>query len=445
MEKMKLQWELAADSMPQLVCVLDRHGHVLRANRTVERWKLRSVAGARGLSLHELLHEKCASPQCGLRVFWRSALQQLREGRRVKHECWDPELQRHLSILLQPPVYPARPETGEELLGIATVEDISEIHAHEEQRVRSALSKARRELQRMSAQHLDVRESERRRVAMDLHDGLGQSLNLLKLSIQETARLIGTRHENDPGHAVYQLASRVEAIMGEVRRIAMDLRPSTLDDLGLVATLSWFFRDFESRCSQPRVERAIKLAEADVPEALKLPIYRILQEAMTNAMRHAAAELVTVVVRKDEEGLHLSVTDNGCGFDRHAGTGLGLQSMKERAEAHGAVFSVHSAPGDGTRIGVTWRSVGADQASRAKAAKQPQCTACGSVPLRDDLVVTTSKGAAGTAAAQRAKPKKARGRKRYGAAAGGGTMSESALGGNAPSPQLAKRLEDDPR
>ena len=356
LEKMKLQWEVAADSMPQLVCVLDTGGNVIRANRTVERWKLGSVAEARGLSLHDLLHGKCADPQCGLRALWRIALEQLLEGRRVKHECWDPKLQRHLSILLQPPVYPPRPESTEELLAIATVEDIGEIHAREEQRVREALKEAHRELQRLSAQHLTIRESERRRVAMDLHDGLGQSLNLLKLSIQETARLIGVQQQNKPtqAQALHQLAQGVEAIVCEVRRIAMDLRPSTLDDLGLLPTLSWFFRELQSRCRKPRVESEIEVAEADIPEPLKLAIYRILQEAMCNAVRHADADVVSVALLKDEDGLHLSVIDDGRGFEGCAGSGLGLQSMRERAEMLGGRFSLRSAPGEGTRIAFTW-------------------------------------------------------------------------------------------
>ena len=355
LEKMKREWELAADSIPQLICVLDRRGRVIRANRTVERWRLGSVGDARGLSLHELLHGKCADPDCGVRVFWKGALNQLLEGRRVKHECWDPKLERHLSILVQPPAYAPHAEPfSDELLAVATIEDISEIHAQEEQRARDALRETRRELQRIAEQHVHIRESERRRVAMDLHDGLGQSLSLLKLSIQETARLIEQQKAEAPAHALRQLAHNVEAIVVEVRRIALDLRPSMLDDLGLLPTLSWFFREFRERCARPTVVPKIEVSEADVPEPMKIAIYRILQEAMCNVVRHANADIVTVRLQKDADGLHFSVADDGRGFAGTAHMGLGLQSMKERAELLGGDYSVESAPGKGTRVSVAW-------------------------------------------------------------------------------------------
>jgi signal transduction histidine kinase len=304
--------------------------------------------------LHRLLHGNCADPECGLSVFWRGALEQLLEGRRVKQECWDPRLRRHLSILLQPPVYQPRAETHNQPLAIATVEDISEIHAQEEQRVGDALRETRRELQRLSLQHVNIRENERRRMAMDLHDGLGQSLNLLKLSLQETARLIEQQKCKNSAQALYGLAHSVEAIVVEVRRIAMDLRPSTLDDLGLIPTLSWFFREFQARCPRPKVVRRIEISEADVPEPMKLAIYRLLQEATCNALRHASADVIEVRLHKDADGLHFSVADDGCGFDKTATSGLGLQSMRERAELLGGVYAVCSKPGNGTRVSVTW-------------------------------------------------------------------------------------------
>lgn len=370
LEKMKREWELAADSIPQLVCVLDRWGGVIRANRTVERWKLGSVADARGLSLHELLHGKCSDPDCGVRVFWKGALNQLLEGRRVKHECWDPKLERHLSILIQPPAYAPRAEPfSDELLAVATIEDISEIYAQEEQRARDALRETRRELQRIAEQHVHIRESERRRVAMDLHDGLGQSLSLLKLSIQETARLIEEQKSVAPAHALHQLARNVEAIVVEVRRIALDLRPSMLDDLGLLPTLSWFFREFRERCSCPSVVSRIEVAEVDIPEPMKIAIYRILQEAMCNVVRHANADVVTVRLQKDADGLQFSIADDGRGFAGTAQMGLGLQSMKERAELLGGDYSVESAPGKGTRVSVAWPLAAAKKPERSERSK----------------------------------------------------------------------------
>ena len=355
-EKMKRQWELAADSMPQLICLLDRQGKVIRANRALERWSLGSVAQARGLSLHSVLHGKCADPGCHVASFWRGAMPQLLNGQRVKHESWDAKLARYLLIVIQPPLSrPCVQPQPDDLLAVATVEDVSELQAKEDRRVQEELRDRKSELRRLSAQHVTIRENERRRVAMDLHDGLGQSLNLLKLSIQETARRIEVEQVKNSVESLDQLACSVESIVGEVRRIAMDLRPSTLDDLGLLPTLSWFFREFQANCRALRVESEIAVTDADIPEPLKIAIYRIIQEAICNVLRHADASIARVRLYRDREGLHLTISDDGRGFnDGHGKKGLGLPNMKERAEPLGGRYGIESVCGKGTMIFVCW-------------------------------------------------------------------------------------------
>jgi signal transduction histidine kinase len=342
LENTKRQWESAADALPQLICLLDEGGKIIRGNRTLERWGLTPVTLVRGMTLHDVLHGAQCDGRCEIGALWREARESLLRGQPVKREIWDARLGRHVSITLQPQQQP-----GNGVVTIAAIEDIGELQA---------------ERRRLSAQRATVREDERRRVARDLHDALGQSLNVLKLSIQETARRMETEQSGSPAQSLYQLARDVQGIMGEVRRIAMDLRPSTLDDLGLIPTLSWFFREVEAGCKALKIERAIEVTDADVPEPLKIEIYRILQEGVCNTLRHAVARVVRVRLHRDAEGLHLCIQDDGRGFTGEVRRGVGLLNMKERAENAGGRLVIESARGKGTRLTASWPEYAAPSA-----------------------------------------------------------------------------------
>jgi len=224
-----------------------------------------------------------------------------------------------------------------------------------------ALCEAREELRRLSLLSISIQEDERRRIALDLHDGLGQSLSLLKLSIEKAARLLAEGGTTEAGEFLRQLAPRVDQALAEVRRVSTQLRPSMLDDLGMLPTLSWFFREFEAAGAGIVLEKSIKVAEADVPVALRITIFRIIQEAFHNIVKHSAADRVRIRLDRIGNGLQLQIADNGCGFDPAAiewieGTtrGLGLLGMRERASASGGTYHLHSAPGHGTSISVRW-------------------------------------------------------------------------------------------
>ena len=339
---------------------------VIRANRTLERWGLTSVTRVRGLTLHEVLHGAGCDAQCELHTLWRAARESVLRGEPVKRESWDAKLGRHLSITIQPP---QQPHLG--VLAIAAIEDTGELQA---------------ERRRLTAQHVVVREDERRRVARDLHDALGQSLNVLKLSIQQAARRIETEQSASSAQSVYQLARDVQGIMGEVRRIAMDLRPSTLDDLGLIPTLSWFFREVESGCQALKIERAIEVTDADIPEPLKIEIYRILQEAICNTLRHAAAGAVHVRLHRDVDGLHLCIHDNGRGFNGNARRGVGLLNMKERAESAGGRLVVESMRGKGTRLTASWPAGANPPAAGSAFERRPRGATSGNDRLLGQIV-----------------------------------------------------------
>ena len=224
-----------------------------------------------------------------------------------------------------------------------------------------ALRESRKELLRLTGLLCSIQEDERRRIALDLHDGLGQTLNLIKLSLENTARMAPTTSTGTVVESLQQIIPRIKEALGEVRRVAMELRPPMLDDLGILPTLTWFLREFESACGQISVEKKLDISESDVPSPLKITLFRILQEATNNIVKHAGASRIRICLDRGDDALRLLIEDNGCGFDPAAmvcsnatGKGLGLLSMKERAAFSGGVYRLESTPGQGTRIQVAW-------------------------------------------------------------------------------------------
>jgi PAS domain S-box-containing protein len=225
-----------------------------------------------------------------------------------------------------------------------------------------ALRESRDELRRLSGLLVTIQEDERRRIALDLHDGLGQSLSLIKLSIENAGRLLAAGATGEASESLQHLIPQVKEALVEVRRVSTDLRPSILDDLGILPTLTWFFREFEAACGDMTVEKTFNIAERDVPAALHITLYRILQEATNNIVKHAGASKVRVSLNRADEMLHLLIEDNGCGFDPDSigrcvdgqSRGIGLLSMKERASCSGGSYHLESSPGQGTRIEVSW-------------------------------------------------------------------------------------------
>ena len=224
-----------------------------------------------------------------------------------------------------------------------------------------ARQKIEEELRILSAQLMTTEERERKRIAGDIHDTIGQALSAIKFSVENS---LFTINKKDFSAAVQSLESIVpltQQTIEEVRRIIMDLRPSILDDLGLIATISWLCREFESIYNHIHIDKEIHLEEADIPLSLKSVIYRILQEALNNAAKHSQTEIIRFHLMKNGDSLELLFEDSGLGFDsdtvqsKVAGRkGMGLGSMKERAQMSGGTFAIKSSPGIGTRIYISW-------------------------------------------------------------------------------------------
>ncbi len=224
-----------------------------------------------------------------------------------------------------------------------------------------ALLQSRRELRRLSSRLLSAAEQERKRMARDLHDSIGQHLTAIKFNAENILTLIDQGREEMAARSIKAGIPVIRQTIEEVRRIIMALRPTVLDDLGILATISWFCREFQQIYGHIAIEQAISLQESDIPEELKIVIYRLLQEALHNVAKHSGADRIRIALGKDRKRLRLVIADNGRGFDpatppvRDEKTGgIGLVGMRERTEFSGGRLRVAAAPGRGTRITATW-------------------------------------------------------------------------------------------
>jgi len=227
-------------------------------------------------------------------------------------------------------------------------------------RAEEALRQSEAQLRYLSSQLLKAQETERKRIARQLHDSIGQSLSAIKFSIEEALERLDGDGRKEHFESLEAAVPLIQEVVDEVRRIQKNLRPSMLDDLGILATLAWFCRDFGTIYSGIRIEKQIEVKEGDIPEPLKTVIFRIVQEAMNNVAKHSKANLVELGLRRTAEGLELQIRDSGAGFDVQKALtarrpkGLGLSSMNERAELSGGILVVESQKGEGASVHAFW-------------------------------------------------------------------------------------------
>jgi PAS domain S-box-containing protein len=231
----------------------------------------------------------------------------------------------------------------------------------EQKQAQEALKRSEGRLRLLSAELLSAQESERKQIARELHDGIGQSLAAIRYGVEAVDSRMPSGLAEETHALLAALPPMIQSVTDEVRTLYENLRPPVLDDLGLLASISWFLRKFQSIYTHLRIDRRITLREDQIPEALKIVLFRILQEALNNVARHAAADRVAIGLKRTQKRLVLTIADNGRGFDpeeppsgRTAVRGMGLAAMRERTELSGGGFSLSSAPGRGTRIRAEW-------------------------------------------------------------------------------------------
>jgi signal transduction histidine kinase len=263
-------------------------------------------------------------------LLWRG--QRLREGKRIQ------------AILK---------ETNEELEK-RVAERSAELQARNE-----ALRDSEERLRQLSSQILKVQEDERQRIAEDIHDSLIAQMSAIKLNMENVLnRTKGDSIASDSLRSLIDLTGRG---IDETRRIMADLRPSMLDDLGLLPALNWYCREFGNRYPQIRIEKDFETTEEQIPKSLRTTVFRISQEAFNNAVKHGKANFIRVYLNCTDNQLDLTITDDGEGMDSLNAPGgiepkesFGLASLRERARLSGGQFTVESTMGQGTTIRASW-------------------------------------------------------------------------------------------
>jgi len=208
------------------------------------------------------------------------------------------------------------------------------------------VAEARRQLTNLSARLVQAQERERRALSRELHDEVGQALSAV---LVELRNLSAARSEAESRAQVDLIRGLVESTVRVVRNMALLLRPSMLDDLGLVPALRWQARETSKRTSMD-VSVTTDLDSDDFPDEHKTCIYRVVQEALHNCSEHSQATTVRIRVHQQPGTLALSIQDDGCGFDVKQVKGLGLLGIEERVARLGGTCSVFSERGRGTKL-----------------------------------------------------------------------------------------------
>lgn len=216
----------------------------------------------------------------------------------------------------------------------------------EAQRRYRELAQNRLELQLLSERLVDAQEEERRSISRELHDEVGQSLGVVLVDLGRVSAKMPP-DEAFTKEQLERIKGVVENTVQSVRNIALLLRPSMLDDLGLVAALEWQAREV-SRRSQMEVDVQSEDISEDLPDEYKTCIYRLVQEALNNATHHATARSAHVTARQTAEKIIVAVTDDGRGFDSQKTRGMGILGMHERVKRLSGKLTIESQPGHGT-------------------------------------------------------------------------------------------------
>ena len=244
-------------------------------------------------------------------------------------------------------IYPVKGERGEIRNVIMLYEDITE------------LQWATEDLQRLSVQLMHAQEVERKRISRELHDELGQALTAMRINLASLESSLSPTLSAANGDKLAETGRLVDEMLDHVRELSFTLRPTMLDELGLVPTLSWYTDRYAKRLGI-EVEFEASSLEDRLPAEIETALYRVAQEALTNIARHAQAGHVRLRLARSGPRVVLTIQDDGVGFDADRRTaanrresGSGLIGMRERIEALGGALNLRTMPGRGTRLSVT--------------------------------------------------------------------------------------------
>jgi len=222
------------------------------------------------------------------------------------------------------------------------------------------------QLRLLSRRLVEAQEAERRHIALELHDEIGQMLTALRLTLDTRARLSTEERESN----LYEAQKLVSDLLERVRDLSLDLRPPMLDDLGLLPTLLWFFGRYTDQ-THVKVDFNHNISSERFPPRVEITAFRIVQESLTNVARHSGVDQATVRIRADQDVLRVEVQDQGRGFDPGtqltSNIGIGIAGMRERARSLKGQLQVESAAGRGTRMTAALPLNDVDSGSRKEA------------------------------------------------------------------------------
>lgn len=237
-------------------------------------------------------------------------------------------------------------------LGMAFFSTRKILNLEDQARLRyDEVADARSQLKDLSAKLVQAQETERRALSRELHDEVGQSLSAVLIELRNLSASLNRRPEEQSRRYIETIKGLVENMVRVVRNMALLLRPSMLDDLGLIPAVKWQARELSKHTSMD-VNVAAELDSDDLPDEYKTCIYRVVQEALHNCERHSQATTVRIKIQQESNRLSLTIQDDGQGFDAQHMKGLGLLGIQERVTRLGGTCNIHSQPGNGAILAV---------------------------------------------------------------------------------------------
>ncbi len=377
----------------QIVLLLDDEARVLSINRSLAGTNFESISEASQECVHSQLHPDCAG-NCRFSEMWTKAWDGLKNRDSIEWELDDPLLKRLLRLnLFKSPAPGNRESERRQRYKLLTITDITKYRREYESLVeqQQALIRllmaqglkvghpdeqlfdesgdtgnrlmagfANTELS-LNRQLIEAQEKERKRIASDLHDGIAQTIGVVKYRIEDSVATLARRYPDMDLSIFDGTVDEIKLLVEEVRRISSNLSPSMLEDFGIQVALEWLCKEFKAQHKNLNVSCAIRIDECDTPELVKVAIYRVVQEAFNNIVKHASATNVDASLDSTDGGVHLVITDDGAGFDPAETSsgydgkkGLGLRSMRERVEATGGSFGLETDQEKGVVVRAIW-------------------------------------------------------------------------------------------